>query len=251
MTIGNRTCSRVSALSTLKPGFDLRVMKNTLPRRFIQFGFRLLYHELAFTYDAVAWLVSLGQWQAWGRTALDRVRGPRVLEIGHGPGHLLIALARSGTLRPIGIDLSPQMIRMAQRNIRQAGVQVPQVQCRVQALPFRSGAFDSVVSTFPTDYIAAEATLREVQRVTNERGRVIVVFGAQLIGREPSKVLIEWLYRITGQRAATFDDEESIFDRVGLPARIETELIGASSVTLIVAEKQQKPGFSSLADHAA
>ncbi|NTU63042.1 MAG: hypothetical protein HGB05_06465, partial [Chloroflexi bacterium] len=77
-------------------------MKNTLPRRLVKFGFQLLYHEFAFTYDAVAWLVSLGQWQAWGRTTLDRVRGPRVLEIGHGPGHLLIALARSGQ-RPIGI----------------------------------------------------------------------------------------------------------------------------------------------------
>src|SRR5512136_136463 len=142
-------------------------MKNTLPRRLLKSGFRLgfhlLYHELAFTYDAVAWLVSLGQWQAWGRSALDRVRGPRVLEIGHGPGHLLIALARSGRLRPIGIDLSPQMMRLAQQNIRRAGVSVSQVQCRVQALPFRSGEFDSVVSTFPSDYIADLATLREVQ----------------------------------------------------------------------------------------
>jgi ubiquinone/menaquinone biosynthesis C-methylase UbiE len=219
-------------------------MKNTLPRRLVKFGFRLLYHELAFTYDAVAWLVSLGQWQAWGRTALDRVRGPRVLEIGHGPGHLLIALARSGR-QPIGIDLSPQMLRLAQENVRQAGVRAPQVQCRVQALPFRSGEFDSVVSTFPSDYIADAATLREVQRVTNERGRLIVVFGAQLIGREPSKLLIEWLYRLTGQREAKFDDEESIFDRAGMPARIETETIGASTVTLIVAEKNP-PGDSEL-----
>jgi ubiquinone/menaquinone biosynthesis C-methylase UbiE len=215
-------------------------MKHTLPRRLLKSGFRLgfhlLYHELAFTYDAVAWLVSLGQWPAWGRTALDRVRGPRVLEIGHGPGHLLIALARSGR-RPIGIDLSPQMSRLAQRNIRQAGVRVPQVQCRGQALPFRSGEFDSVVAAFPSDYIAAPATLREVQRVTNERGRLIVVFGAQLIGREPGKLLIEWLYRITGQREAQLDDEESIFERAGMPARVETQTVGASTVTLIVAEK--------------
>jgi ubiquinone/menaquinone biosynthesis C-methylase UbiE len=144
------------------------------------------------------------------------MRGPRVLEIGHGPGHLLIALARSGR-QPIGIDLSPQMIRIAQRNLRQAGVNAPQVQCRVQALPFRSGLFDSVVSTFPSNYIADRATLLEVQRVTNERGRLIVVFGAQLIGREPSKVLIEWLYRLTGQREAKFDDEETIFDQAGMP----------------------------------
>jgi ubiquinone/menaquinone biosynthesis C-methylase UbiE len=211
-------------------------MKNTLPRRFVKLGFHLLYHQFAFTYDAVAGLVSLGHWQAWGRTALDRVRGARVLEIGHGPGHLLITLARSGR-RPIGIDLSPQMIRLAQRNIRQAGVSVSQVQCRVQALPFRSGVFDSVVSTFPSDYIADVATLHEVQRVTSDRGRLIVVFGAQLIGREPSKLLIEWLYQLTGQREAKFDDEESIFDQVGMPARIETETVGASTVTLVVAEK--------------
>ncbi len=213
-------------------------MKNTLPRRLVQLGFHLLYHQFAFTYDGVAWLVSLGQWQAWGRTVLNRVRGPRVLEIGHGPGHLLIALARSGR-RPVGIDLSPQMIRMAQQNVRYAGVDVPQVQCRAQALPFRSGVFDSVVSTFPSDYIADLATLREVQRVTNDRGRLIVVFGAQLIGREPNKRLIEWLYRLTGQREAKFDDEDSLFDQAGMPARIETETVGASTVTLILAEKNR------------
>ncbi len=216
-------------------------MKNVLPRHFVKFGFRLLYRELAFTYDAVAWLVSLGQWQAWGRTALGRVRGPRVLEIGHGPGHLLIALARSGR-RPIGIDLSPQMIRLAQQNIRRAGVKAPQVECRVQALPFRSGEFDSVVATFPSDYIADLATLREVQRVTNGRGRLIVVFGAQLVGREPSKLLIEWLYRITGQREAPLTDKESVFDQVGMPARIETEKVGASLVTLVVADKPSAEG---------
>ncbi len=216
-------------------------MKNVLPRHFVKFGFRLLYHELAFTYDAVSWLVSLGQWQAWGRTALGRVRGPRVLEIGHGPGHLLIALARSGR-RPIGIDVSPQMIRLAQQNIRRAGVKAPQVECRVQALPFRSGEFDSVVATFPSDYIADLATLREVQRVTNGRGRLIVVFGAQLVGRTPSKLLIEWLYRITGQREAPLTDKESVFDQVGMPARIETEKVGASLVTLVVADKPSAEG---------
>jgi ubiquinone/menaquinone biosynthesis C-methylase UbiE len=217
-------------------------MTEPLPRRVVKLGFHLLYHQFAFTYDAVAWFVSLGQWQVWGRTALKRVRGQRVLEIGHGPGHLLIALARLGHLRPIGIDLSPEMIRIAHRNIRQAGVKAPQVRCRVQELPFRSGVFDSVVSTFPSDYIGDLATLREVQRVTNEQGRLIVVFGAQLIGREPSKLLIEWLYRLTGQREAKFDDEDSIFDRVGMPARIETETIGASTVTLIVADKKPPGG---------
>ena len=29
-------------------------------RRLLQFGFRLLYREMAFTYDWVSWIVSLG-----------------------------------------------------------------------------------------------------------------------------------------------------------------------------------------------
>ncbi len=207
-----------------------------LPRRFIRFAFHLLYHQLAFTYDVVAWLVSFGQWQAWGETAIERVRGQHVLELGHGPGHLLLALARSER-SPIGIDLSPDMIRIARRRIRRERFDIPQVRCRAQALPFRSTAFDSVVSTFPTDYIVDLATLREVRRVMTEHGRLVVVMGTQFGQRGPSARFVEWLYRITGQRESAGEKEESVFDRAGLPARIETETIGASRVTIIVAEK--------------
>ncbi len=219
-------------------------MIESLRRRFLKLGFHLLYYQFAFTYDAVAWGVSVGQWKTWGRTALGRVRGRRVLEIGHGPGHLLIALARSGR-QPIGIDLSPDMIRQAQRRLRRAQLNVPQVRCRVQALPFRAGAFDSVVSTFPTDYIADAATLREVQRVTNERGRLVVVLGAQLNGQQPNARFVEWLYQITGQREGAIEKQESIFEQAGLPAQIETETIGKSTVTLIVADKRP-PGRAEL-----
>jgi hypothetical protein len=50
---------------------------------------------------------------------------------------------------------------------------------------------------------------------------------------------------LTGQREAKFDDAASLFDRVGMPARIETQTIGASTVTLIVAEKNPPEGFYS------
>lgn len=215
-------------------------MLNSLPRRLVKLGFHLLYHQFAFTYDTVAWSVSLGHWKMWARTALPRVRGRRVLEIGHGPGHLLVALARSGR-QPIGVDLSPDMIRLAQRRLRRERIGVPQVQCRAEALPFRSGTFDTVVSTFPTAYIIEETTLREVARVTKARGRLVVVLGAQLIGREPGKVFIEWLYRATGQREVDFAGA-TIFDRAGLPMRLESESIGASTVTLIVADKKPPEG---------
>jgi ubiquinone/menaquinone biosynthesis C-methylase UbiE len=218
-------------------------MMPTFYRRSIRFAFHLLYNQLAVTYDAVAWLVSFGQWQAWGRTALDRVRGPNVLELGHGPGHLLIELGRSGRsdrsgrCQPIGVDLSPYMIAQAQRRIRRAGLSIPQVRCRAEALPFRSGAFDSAVSTFPTEYIANPRTLAEVARVTNEHGRLIVVVGAQFGQPTPGTRFVDWLYRITGQREPSVEAEPDLFEQLNLTARVETEVIGGSTVTIVVAEK--------------
>jgi ubiquinone/menaquinone biosynthesis C-methylase UbiE len=213
-------------------------MIRSVRRAFLRFAFHLLYYQLAFTYDAVAWLVSFGQWKTWGRTALSRVRGQRVLELGHGPGHLLIALARSGRA-PIGIDLSPNMIRIARRRIQREQVDVPQVRCRVQALPFRSGTFDSVVATFPTEYIVEPATVQEVQRVANDQGRLVIVAGAQLTDREPGARFVDWLYRITGQNELVPGGHESIFQQMGMPPRVEYETIGASTVALVIAEKTQ------------
>ena len=45
----------------------------------VRFGFRLLYYELAWTYDLVSWLVSLGEWVRWHRAGLPFVQGPNVL----------------------------------------------------------------------------------------------------------------------------------------------------------------------------
>ena len=59
-----------------------------LMTRFLRFFFRHFYHEFAWTYDFVAAVVSIGRWNQWIDSALPFVQGRRVLEIGHGPGHL-------------------------------------------------------------------------------------------------------------------------------------------------------------------
>ena len=76
--------------------------------------------------------------------------GAAVLDVGTGPGRLLVELARRRPdLRLTGVDLSADMVAIAQRNVRRAG-QEGQVEVRradVAALPFEDGAFDLVVST--------------------------------------------------------------------------------------------------------
>ncbi len=130
-------------------------------QKLVRFGFRLLYHELAWTYDVVSWVVSLGEWRRWQRAALPYVQGPRVLEIGHGPGHMLLALQMKGC-RVMGLDLSPQMGRLA----RKRAPSVPLVRGRVQDLPYAEGSFDTVLATFPTEYVVdAHDFIRRCPRV--------------------------------------------------------------------------------------
>lgn len=207
-------------------------------QRLIGLAFRLLYHELAWSYDLVAWLVSLGQWQAWARAALPYLLGERVLELGHGPGHLLVALAERG-FQPVGLDLSPQMGRLARRRLRRARLALPLVRGPAQTLPFAAHTFDSVVATFPSSYIVDPASLAEVARVLSPGGRLIVVAGARLSGRDAVSRFIEWLYSITGQREAA-GSWEAPFVAAGLAVRQVQIEMQRSHVLLLIAERANR-----------
>jgi ubiquinone/menaquinone biosynthesis C-methylase UbiE len=202
---------------------------------FLRFFFRLLYNEFAWAYDVVAWVVSLGQWTAWGRTTLPHLCRGRVLELAHGPGHLLVAMKGYG-LAPVGLDLSPYMGRLARRRLQKTGLAVPLVRARAQALPFRDGCFDSAVSTFPTEFILDPATLRETARVLRVGGRLVVAAWARLSERDPLSRFIGWLYRVTGQAEPLPGGGEAVLAEAGFTSRIVWERVGPSQVMLVVGE---------------
>ncbi|HZD10908.1 MAG TPA: class I SAM-dependent methyltransferase, partial [Candidatus Binatia bacterium] len=156
-------------------------MIGRLWRWLVSTGFRLLYNELAWTYDAVSWLVSRGEWRKWQMSALPFVDGACVLEIAHGPGHMLLALAKSGR-NVTGLDTSRQMGRIAARRLRHAGEPVALVRGVAQSLPFQDHAFDTVYCSFPTSFIADRRTLEAVHRVLRANGRLVIVPEGHLTG---------------------------------------------------------------------
>ena len=204
---------------------------------FLRLFFRLLYNEFAWTYDLVAWVVSLGQWRAWGRTAMLHLRGERVLELAHGPGHLLVTMAEQG-LAPVGLDLSPHMGRLARPRLRKTRQSIPLVRARAQALPFCDRCFDSAVAAFPTEFILDPATLRGTARVLRPGGRLVVVAWARLSERDLLSRFIGWLYRATGQGKPVPGGGEMVVVEAGFAPRIEWEWVGRSRVMLVVAEKR-------------
>lgn len=208
----------------------------------VRFGFRLLYNEMAFTYDTVSWIVSLGQWRDWQRAALHHLNttpGAPLLELAHGTGNFEIDLRAAG-YHTVALDLSRAMGHIARRKLRRWGIHPPLVRARAQHLPFAAETFPTVVSTFPTEFIVDPATLADVYRVLQPGGRLVVVFNGVLTGSGAAAEALEFAYRATGQRGPWPVDVEKRFTDAGFTPSLVTEELERSIVQLIVAEKNMR-----------
>jgi len=211
--------------------------RRRLRLQLLRFAFWLLYNPLAWTYDWVSRVVSLGQWRAWQRVALAEVRGERVLELAFGTGNLLLDLQAMGSVCPIGLDLSPQMIRIARRKLQRQGTRVPLVRGRGQQLPFADASIDTILSTFPAPFVVALQTLEEVARVLKRDGQAVIVAMATLTSHSPWSRTLEWLYRISGQRGP-LPDLSAQLQAAGLTYRREWRPVDGTWVLLVVLEKR-------------
>jgi ubiquinone/menaquinone biosynthesis C-methylase UbiE len=216
-----------------------------LPRWLIKLGFHLLYYQLAWTYDLVAWSVSFGQWAAWRRLALQFMQPGPTLELAYGTGGLFVELIEAG-YQPVGIDLSPYMARLASKRLRRCKLPLRLNRARAQALPFPANHFANVVATFPTDYMLAPDTMAEIQRVLRglsaetPPGRLVIVFEGHLRGPWPFRPFIDWLYEVTGQRSLPPAKPLRLLNTGGFMAHweiIEQESVRAR---LLIAEKQEE-----------
>ena len=228
-------------------------------KAFLRFFFKLLYHQFAFAYDLVAATVSVGRWQDWVMSILPYIVGTRVLEIGFGPGHLQQRLLLSRGLLAVGIDESWQMALLAGRNLKRFSARSESARATptlstpqhaytqsnltrglAQTLPFSTGSFDTVVATFPAEYITDPATLLEVKRCLSGRGRFVVLPVAMQMGRGLLERATSLLFRVT--RQTPVDPMEVVKERLSKPfveagfeVEIEEVQVGSSLLLVIIA----------------
>jgi ubiquinone/menaquinone biosynthesis C-methylase UbiE len=205
--------------------------------------FRLLYHEFAWSYDLVAWTVSIGRWRSWVLATLPYLTGPVVLELGHGPGHLQAALQNQGIMA-IGMDASRQMGRLAIHNLHRAGAIPLLVHGYAQFSPFLAGSFSQVVATFPSEYIFDLQTIAEIDRLLKPGGLAVVLPSAWITGSSFLERLAALLFRLTAQSPEKLDallisQITAPFRQQGFMVSVRTPEINGSQLLLILAQKPE------------
>ncbi|REF35524.1 class I SAM-dependent methyltransferase [Thermasporomyces composti] len=99
-----------------------------------------------------------------------------VLDVGTGPGVLLLELAqRRADLTLTGVDLSADMVALAQRNLAKVADRASARVADVAALPFADESFDLVVSSFSLHHWEdPEAAVAELARVLRPGGALVI-----------------------------------------------------------------------------
>jgi ubiquinone/menaquinone biosynthesis C-methylase UbiE len=202
--------------------------------------YSLLYHQFAWAYDIVAACVSLGKWQHWIKAALPHLKG-RVLEIGYGPGHLQVNPEKNSIIW-FGLDESQQMGRQARRRIRKNGGVYRLTRGYAQNLPFANESFNSIVATFPSEFIFEFQTLKEIHRVITPAGRLVIIPTAWITGTRLAERMTSWIFRVSGESpgfpkpiSATLNNR---FMEAGFDPRSEIREMKGSQVLVILAEKR-------------
>jgi ubiquinone/menaquinone biosynthesis C-methylase UbiE len=101
----------------------------------------------------------------------------------------------------IGMDASAQMLSRTSQALARGGWPIHLVRALAQALPFPAASFDSLVATFPSEYIADLATLAEARRVLRPGGRLVIVLAAAFSRDRLYERLVGLAYRLTLQRS--------------------------------------------------
>jgi ubiquinone/menaquinone biosynthesis C-methylase UbiE len=98
-----------------------------------------------------------------------------VLEVGVGSG-LNLPLYGPAVTRVVGLDPSPQLLRLASRRAADAPVPVSLLQASAEHIPFADAVFDTIVMTWTLCSIPKPiAALIEMRRVLKPGGRLIFV----------------------------------------------------------------------------
>ncbi|MFN2119109.1 MAG: class I SAM-dependent methyltransferase, partial [Anaerolineales bacterium] len=137
-----------------------------------------------------------------------------------------------------GIDESRQMAGIARRRLEGLGdARCALVRGRAQSLPYCRQAFDTVVATFPTEFIVDLDALREVHRVLGASGKLVVLAAAWIRGTTLLERAAAWLFKSTHQSPASLPASaaaEFVQPLEDAGFRANVHLVGPEGSTILI-----------------
>lgn len=136
-----------------------------------------MFEAVAPRYDRMNRILSVGLDQGWRRSALrelDCAPGSRILDLCCGTGDLALLLPRGS--HPVGCDLTPAMLEIAQAKAARRRVAFPGVAGDAMRLPFANDAFDAAVVGFGIRNLPdLQRGLAEVHRVLSPGAQLVIL----------------------------------------------------------------------------
>jgi len=194
-----------------------------------------MFDAIARRYDTLNHLLSAGldrRWRARAVKTLALTGQERVLDLCTGTGDLALGMVRPG--RPgaravVGIDFAAEMLRYAQRKVRDAGVarRVMLVRGDATSIPCPDGAFDAATVAYGIRNVVDTATAcRELHRVLRPGGRLVILeFGQPRI--PGVKTAYRWYFQYLLPRVGRMISKHSEAYSY-LPASVEKFPAGAA-----------------------
>ena len=145
-----------------------------------------MFDRIAPKYDFFNRLFSLRIDLLWRKNLVNWMQSDdpkQILDVAAGTGELAIALWKKFRVKITAVDLSQEMLNLADKKIKQLGADITIQKANAENLPFESNKFDAVSVGFGVrNFENLEKGLSELRRVVKENGNVYILEFSRMEG---------------------------------------------------------------------
>ena len=145
-----------------------------------------MFDRIAPKYDFFNRLFSLRIDLLWRKNLVNWMQSDdpkQILDVAAGTGELAIALWKKFGVKITAVDLSQEMLNLADKKIKQQGANITIQKANAENLPFESNKFDAVSVGFGVrNFENLEKGLSELRRVVKENGNVYILEFSKMEG---------------------------------------------------------------------